>query len=96
VRTYEPDGTGHCSRVDCGRDVGAHYPGHEPKPCECAQCVESAERGGPIACDICGRHFDAPVHDVGRTLRCPQPLNTLQDLANALQQEMTDATPEET
>jgi len=68
MRTYKPDGTGHCKA--CDSDVGAHDGGHTFIP------QSDGERFRPEwGCDA----FDCaelpkvhPIHDVGRVLRCPE------------------------
>ena len=64
MRTYKPDGTGHCK--PCGRDVGKHDGGHR---------LDLDHLRG--ACRQCELPPEAAIHDVGRALRCPSRITNL-------------------
>ena len=62
-RTYQPTGHGLCAT--CGRDVGEHDGGHRFTP-------QLFIRGRYLPrCWTCDAPYNAPIHDVGRVLRCP-------------------------
>ena len=77
MRTYEPDGTGHCK--PCGRDVGKHDGGHR---------LDLDHLRG--ACRQCELPPEAAIHDVGRVLTCPS-LALQQHHNDALRADLPDA-----
>ena len=67
MTTYTPTGKGLCAV--CGRDVGAHDPGHRFEP-----TAKVAHMCGVGFCYMSEGH---PIHDVGRTLTCPSEITNL-------------------
>ena len=79
--TYTPTGNGLCAL--CDRDVGQHVdPAHPFVHTEWASTCDYRDHGTPNAragtsWTVCNHPKDHPIHDVGRTLRCPSEITNL-------------------